>query len=72
MYPEAMGTHEYTVSGMTCEHCVRSVDEEVSGVPGVTAVAVELASGRLIVTGSGFSDDDVRAALEEAGYTLRA
>ena len=36
-------TSTYAVAGMTCEHCVRSVTEEVSEVPGVTAVEVDLA-----------------------------
>jgi copper chaperone len=58
----------YTVYGMTCDHCVRSVTEEVSEVAGVDQVEVELASGRLAVTGSGYSDDAVKAAVAEAGY----
>ena len=46
-----MSTSTYTVTGMTCAHCVASVTEEVSEVPGVEDVAVELATGRLTVTG---------------------
>jgi copper chaperone len=61
----------YTVSGMTCAHCVASVSEEVAEIDGVEAVDVELASGRLTVTGEGFGDDAVRAAVAEAGYTVR-
>ena len=60
----------YTVAGMTCEHCVASVREEVSEVAGVGAVEVDLGSGRLVVTGDGFGDDAVAAAVEEAGYQL--
>ena len=60
----------YTVAGMTCEHCVASVREEVSEVAGVRAVEVDLGSGRLVVTGDGFGDDAVAAAVEEAGYQL--
>jgi copper chaperone CopZ len=60
----------YTVAGMTCSHCVASVREEVSGVAGVSAVGVELESGRLSVAGEGFSDDAVRGAVAEAGYAL--
>ena len=59
----------YTVTGMTCEHCVRSVEEEVGEVPGVTGVAVDLASGRVVVTGDA-SADAVRAAVDEAGYEV--
>lgn len=63
----------YTVTGMTCEHCVRAVTEEVSGIDAVSAVAVDLASGGVTVTStSAVSDDEVRAAVEEAGYTLAA
>jgi len=61
----------YTVVGMTCEHCVNAVSAELSQVPGVAAVAVDLASGRVTVTGSGYTDDQVRAAVDEAGYELK-
>lgn len=60
----------YTVTGMTCEHCVRSVTEEISEVPGAQAVEVELETGRVIVTGEDFSDQDVAKAVAEAGYQL--
>jgi copper chaperone len=66
-----MRTASYTVTGMTCEHCVRSVSEEVGALPAVTAVAVDLATGGLTVTSDApVSDADVRAAVEEAGYEL--
>jgi copper chaperone CopZ len=57
---------------MTCGHCVLSVREEVSEVRGVSAVDVELASGRLTVTGRQVSDASVRAAVAEAGYEVAA
>jgi len=60
----------YTVSGMTCSHCVLSVREEVAAIPGVEAVDVDLASGRLSVQGAGVTDDAVRAAVAEAGYEV--
>ena len=66
-----MSTASYTVVGMTCGHCVDAVTEEVSAVPGVTAVDVDLASGGLTVTSSEpVEEGDVRAAVEEAGYTV--
>ena len=58
----------YTVTGMTCSHCVASVREEVSEVAGVESVDVDLSSGRLVVTGNGLDDTAVRAAVSEAGY----
>ncbi|GAA2055276.1 hypothetical protein GCM10009839_74750 [Catenulispora yoronensis] len=61
----------YTVSGMTCGHCVKSVTEEVSALAGVTKVDVELASGKVTVTSAApLADKDVEAAVDEAGYTL--
>ena len=60
----------YTVAGMTCHHCVLSVTEEVSEVAGVAHVDVDLAYGRLTVAGEGFGDDDVAAAVDEAGYEV--
>ena len=66
-----MTTSTYTVSGMTCGHCVASVTEEVSEVPGVDDVRVDLGSGLLTVTADAPVDPAlVRAAVEEAGYAL--
>ena len=66
-----MSTATYTVVGMTCGHCVSAVTEEVTSVPGVTAVDVDLASGRLTVSSDAPVDEDaVRAAVDEAGYQL--
>ena len=62
----------YSVSGMTCAHCVLSVREEVAEIPGVTAVDVDLASGRLTVTGDNVRDEAIRAAVAEAGYEVIA
>lgn len=64
-------TQSYTVSGMTCGHCVASVTEEVSEVPGVESVDVTLETGALTVTSAEPVDDAaIRAAVEEAGYQL--
>ncbi len=66
-----MSTATYNVVGMTCGHCVASVTEEVTALPGVTDVQVELESGRLTVNGDAASDEDaVRRAVEDAGYLL--
>ncbi len=61
----------YNVSGMTCQHCVASVTEEVSEVPGVEAVQIDLEAGLLTVTGDA-DDDAIRAAVAEAGYQVTA
>ncbi len=64
-------TQTYTVTGMTCEHCVASVTEEVQEIPGVQDVSVTLETGAVSVTSDqGVDDGAVKAAVEEAGYQL--
>jgi copper chaperone len=60
----------YTVTGMTCQHCVDAVTSEVSGVAGVESVRVDLGTGDVVVAGEGFTDDEVATAVDEAGYAL--
>jgi copper chaperone CopZ len=67
-----MTEKRYTVVGMTCEHCVRAVREEVLDVDGVDAVDVDLALGSLRVQGEDVSDAAVSAAVVDAGYKLAA
>ena len=68
---DPMTTSTFDVTGMTCEHCVRSVGGEVGAVPGVTGVDVDLATGRVRVTSEGDLDEAaVRDAVEEAGYEV--
>ena len=58
----------YTVTGMTCGHCVAHVTEEVSGVEGVTDVKVTLEGGRMVVTSATPIDlATVKEAVSEAG-----
>jgi copper chaperone len=61
----------YIVTGMTCGHCVSAVTTELSRLPGVSDVRVDLASGGVTVTSAAeLSADAVRAAVDEAGYAL--
>jgi copper chaperone len=64
-------TKNYTVTGMTCAHCVASVTEEVQEIPGVEDVVVVLETGGLTVTSAEPVDDAaVKTAVEDAGYQL--
>ncbi len=64
-------TATYTVTGMTCGHCIASVTEEVQEIEGVTDVVVDLASGELRLSSEEPIDPaTVQAAVEEAGYQL--
>jgi copper chaperone len=62
---------EYVVSGMTCAHCVHAVTEEVTGLPGVRGVTVDLATGSLsVVSDADLPFGDIERAVDEAGYTV--
>ena len=58
----------FDVTGMTCQHCVASVTSEVSVVAGVRHVEVDLAEGRVDVSGSNVDAATVIAAIADAGY----
>jgi copper chaperone len=66
-----MTTTVYTVRGMTCEHCVKSITQEFGALDGVTGVAVDLGVGAVTVTSDAPLDGTaVRAAVTEAGFEL--
>ncbi len=66
-----MTTKTYTVSGMTCGHCVNSVTTEISKLTGVRGVNIDLASGAVTVDSEQAIDDAVIAsAVDEAGYRV--
>ena len=71
-----MRTTTYEVSGMTCQHCVNAVTEELSKLPGVLGVRVELGTdGPSSVNVDSDADLEpaaVRDAIDEAGYELVA
>lgn len=67
-------TATYSVNGMTCQHCVSAVEEEVGALPGVRRVAVELVAGGTstvtIDSEAPLDEETVRDAVDEAGYDL--
>jgi copper chaperone CopZ len=71
MAVRAPHTATYTVTGMTCQHCVASVTEELGALPEVTGVDVDLATGVVTVASDReLSTQEVAAAISEAGYQL--
>lgn len=64
------------VDGMTCAHCVGSVTEELSAVPGVEDVSVVLTAGGTstvtVRSAAPLDRDALHAAVVEAGYTVNA
>ncbi|MFS0733437.1 heavy-metal-associated domain-containing protein [Microbacterium sp. 1P10UB] len=66
-----MESYTYLVEGMTCVHCAAAVTTEVSSLPGVDRVDVDVAAGTVRVTAATEpSATELEAAVSEAGYTL--
>jgi copper ion binding protein len=66
-----MSTSTWTVTGMTCGHCVAAVTEEVSAIEGVESVEVDLETGAVTVAAATDpTREQMAAAVDEAGYTL--
>ncbi len=66
-----MASNTYSVTGMSCGHCVGAVQGELGQLPGVTDVEVNLELGQVTVRSAEQLDvSAVRAAIEEAGYEL--
>lgn len=64
-------TTSYQVTGMTCGHCVSAVTNELTALPGVREVSVDLPTGAVTVTSDApLPIDEVRTAVDEAGYEL--
>jgi copper chaperone len=63
-------TITYTVPDMTCARCTRAVSRELSAVPGVTEVEVDLETKLLRVSGEDLDDASLRTAIEAAGYEV--
>ena len=64
----------YSVTGMTCDHCVAAVTEELSALDGVSSVDIVLAtdgpSAVTVTSDEPLALDDVTAAVDEAGYEI--
>lgn len=64
-------TYTYTVTGMTCGHCADAVTTELTRLPGVHDVRVDAQTGAVVVTSDApLPEDEVRTAVDEAGYQL--
>jgi copper chaperone len=60
----------YAVPGVSCEHCRHAISTEVGRVPGVDTVNVDLERKLVVVRGDALPDDEIRAAIDEAGYDV--
>jgi len=65
-----MSTLTYTVPGVSCAHCQAAITDEVSALPGVEAVEVDLETKTVAVTGDPLDEQAIIAAIDEAGYEV--
>ena len=65
-----MSTVTYSVPGVSCAHCQAAITEEVSALPGVEAVDVDLETKIVAVTGDPLDEQAIIAAIDEAGYEV--
>lgn len=66
-----MVTQHYKISGMSCEHCVRAVNEEIQQIPEIDRYEVDLDTATLTVHVDGqVPDDKIRDAIDEAGFEI--
>ncbi|HXG45559.1 MAG TPA: heavy-metal-associated domain-containing protein [Gemmatimonadales bacterium] len=62
----------FSISGMSCGHCLNAVNRALSQVPGVEVESVQIGRARVRVSDAGDAARRARAAIEEAGYTVEA
>jgi copper chaperone CopZ len=69
-----MTTTTYSVAGMTCGHCTSAVTEELTKLPGVQQVSIDLVAGGTsavhVTSDAALDESQVREAVDEAGYEL--
>ena len=72
--PTQTHSKSYSVTGMTCGHCVASVTEELAELSGVQGVTVDLVAGGTstvtVTSNQPLADEEVQTAVSEAGYQL--
>jgi copper chaperone CopZ len=71
---EGLSDSELRVEGMTCAHCVRAVTEELDALDGVEVAGIDLNVGGVSIvrirSNGAAGDDELAAAIDEAGYAL--
>jgi copper chaperone CopZ len=67
-----MSILSYRVPDVSCGHCRQAIQGEVSPLPGVQSVEVDLDAKTVTVTGEGLDDQAIRAAIDDAGYEVAA
>ena len=66
---EAMSTLTYNIPAVSCGHCKMTIEREVSKLPGVSSVSVDVDAKQAVITfGAPASKIEIEALLTEIGY----
>ena len=57
------------IEGMTCQHCVRAVEQRLRGTPGIEVEKVEIGSADIKYNAQAMTVDDIANAIADEGYT---
>lgn len=58
----------FRVPGLTCNHCIEAIHDELDAISGVDAVEVDLDAKLVTVRGDALTEAALRAAIDAAGY----
>ena len=64
-----VSVHQYSVPGISCDHCKQAIEADVAKLKGVETVRVDIEAKTVEVEGEA-RPEDIRAAIEEAGYEI--
>ena len=67
-----MKEHLIQIEGMSCEHCVMAVRKKLSALSALEIRDVSIGSARVAYDEARLSEEDLRRAIEDAGYAIRA
>jgi uncharacterized protein len=67
---EAPESATFTIKGMTCGHCVADVTQALQKLDGITAVDVDLKTGKATINGEKINHEKIISAIEHVGYTV--
>ncbi|MGM9541171.1 MAG: heavy metal translocating P-type ATPase [Candidatus Limivicinus sp.] len=63
-------TRTMTIEGMMCTHCEGRVKKTLEAIPGVQSAQVSHTAGTAVVTVENVSDETLKAAVTDQGYTV--
>jgi copper chaperone len=62
----------FQISGMSCQHCVMRVKKAIEGLPGVSELAVDVGSARVVYDDSEIQQADIEEAILKTGYKIKS